>query len=252
MHQPLDLPVFLAQLGGEQVTYTVAPPVLLNLLLLRPGLLENADLSHIRNIGSGSAPLSPWMVRAVAGASRHPHPQLLRRQRGHGAGQRPGRHPRPGGARALLPAPGRAGPRRGRTASADMIETKLLDPETREVVTEPDAPGELAIRGATVFSGYWKRPGLTEDVVRRRGLLPDRRPVRHRRRGRRPLPVRRPPQEPHHPRRDEHRAGGDRVPAGRPPGDRRRSPSSACPTGASSARRSSRPSWCPRRARRSS
>jgi acyl-CoA synthetase (AMP-forming)/AMP-acid ligase II len=45
---------------------------------------------------------------------------------------------------------------------AGMIETKLLDPETREIVSEPDVPGELAIRGATVFSGYWRRPGLTE------------------------------------------------------------------------------------------
>jgi acyl-CoA synthetase len=43
-----------------------------------------------------------------------------------------------------------------------MIETKLLDPETHQVITSPDAPGELAIRGATVFSGYWKRPDLTE------------------------------------------------------------------------------------------
>ena len=45
---------------------------------------------------------------------------------------------------------------------ASTIETKLLDPETRAVIAEPGAPGELAIRGATVFSGYWKRPDLTE------------------------------------------------------------------------------------------
>ena len=45
---------------------------------------------------------------------------------------------------------------------ATMIETKLIDPQTHEVVTEPGVPGELAIRGATVFSGYWKRPALTE------------------------------------------------------------------------------------------
>jgi acyl-CoA synthetase (AMP-forming)/AMP-acid ligase II len=45
---------------------------------------------------------------------------------------------------------------------ARMIETKLLDPETRAVIAEPGAPGELAIRGATVFSGYWNRPDLTK------------------------------------------------------------------------------------------
>ena len=106
MHHPLDLPVFLAQMGGEAIAYTVAPPVLLNLLLLRPGLLENADLSHARCIGSGSAPLSPWMVTTWQQGARHPDPELLRRQRGHGAGERRARHPRPGRTSPVLPAPG--------------------------------------------------------------------------------------------------------------------------------------------------
>ena len=161
MHQPLDLPVFLAQLGGEETTYTVAPPVLLNLLLLRPGLLEKADLSHIRSIGSGSAPLSPWMV--AQWQERHGIPVLnfFGANEGTALVSDPVDIPDPA-ERALyfprLGVPGFAWSNR----VAGMIETKLLDPETREIVTEADAPGELAIRGATVFSGYWKRPGLTE------------------------------------------------------------------------------------------
>jgi cyclohexanecarboxylate-CoA ligase len=161
MHQPLDLPVFLAQLGGEETTYTVAPPVLLNLLLLRPGLLDKADLSHIRSIGSGSAPLSPWMV--AQWQERHGIPVLnfFGANEGTALVSDPVDIPDPA-ERALyfprLGAPGFAWSNR----VAGMIETKLLDPQTREIVTEPDAPGELAIRGATVFSGYWKRPGLTE------------------------------------------------------------------------------------------
>ncbi len=162
MHQPLDLPVFLAQLGGEQVTYTVAPPVLLNLLLLRPGLLENADLSHIRNIGSGSAPLSPWMVEQWQERHGIPILNFFGANEGTALASDPVDIPDPA-ERALyfprLGVPGHAWSNR----VAGMIETKLLDPETREVVTEPDEPGELAIRGATVFSGYWRRPGLTED-----------------------------------------------------------------------------------------
>ena len=39
---------------------------------------------------------------------------------------------------------------------AGMIETKLLDPETREVVTEPDAPGELALPGQA-FEAHLKK-----------------------------------------------------------------------------------------------
>jgi acyl-CoA synthetase (AMP-forming)/AMP-acid ligase II len=46
---------------------------------------------------------------------------------------------------------------------ADMIFTKLVDPTTKEVITEPGHSGELAIKGGTIFPGYYKRPELTEE-----------------------------------------------------------------------------------------
>jgi acyl-CoA synthetase len=162
MHHPLDLPVFLAQMGAEEIAYTVAPPVLLNLLLLRPGLLENADLSHIRNIGSGSAPLSPWMV--TRWQEEHDIPILNFFGSNEGTALVSDAVDIPDPAERALSFPRLGVP--GFTWSnrvADMIETRLIDPGTRQVVTEPDVPGELAIRGATVFSGYWKRPSLTEE-----------------------------------------------------------------------------------------
>ena len=162
MHQPLDLPAFLAQLGGEAVTYTVAPPVLLSLLLLRPGLLENADLSHIRNIGSGSAPLSPWMVEQWQERHGIPILNFFGANEGTALAGDPVDIPDPAERALYFPRQGVPG-HTWSSRVAGMIETKLLDPETREVVTEQDAPGELAIRGATIFSGYWKRPGLTAD-----------------------------------------------------------------------------------------
>ena len=162
MHQPLDLPAFLAQLGGEEVSYTVAPPVLLNLLLLRPGLLENADLSHTRTIGSGSAPLSPWMVEQWQERHGIPILNFFGANEGTALASDPIDIPDPAERARYFPrlgVPGHAWSNR----VGGMIETKLLDPETRAVVTEPDVPGELAIRGATIFSGYWRRPGLTGD-----------------------------------------------------------------------------------------
>jgi acyl-CoA synthetase len=161
MHQPLDLPVFLAQLGGEETTYTVAPPVLLTLLLLRPGLLENADLSHIRNIGSGSAPLSPWMVEQWQERHGIPILNFFGANEGTALVSDPFDIPDPAERALFFPRLGVPGLAWSNRVAA-MIETKLLQPETREVVTEPDVPGELAIRGATVFSGYWRRPELTE------------------------------------------------------------------------------------------
>jgi acyl-CoA synthetase (AMP-forming)/AMP-acid ligase II len=162
MHHPLDLPVFLAQMGGEEIAYTVAPPVLLNLLLLRPGLLENADLSHVRNIGSGSAPLSPWMVTRWQEEHHIPILNFFGANEGTALVSDPVDIPDPAERALYFPRLGVPGFTWSNRV-ADMIETKLLDPESRAVVTEPDAPGELAIRGATVFSGYWKRPNLTEE-----------------------------------------------------------------------------------------
>jgi acyl-CoA synthetase len=161
MHQPLDLPVFLSQLGGEQVNYTVAPPVLLNLLLLRPGLLESADLSHIRNIGSGSAPLSPWMVSQWQERHGIPILNFFGANEGTALASDPIDIPDPAERALYFPRLGVPGLTWTNRVGA-MIETKLLDPETGDVVTQPDAVGELAIRGATVFSGYWRRPELTE------------------------------------------------------------------------------------------
>ena len=62
MHHPMALPVFLGQIGRERASYTVAPPILLTMLLANEQLLAAADFSSMRVIGSGSAPLSAAMV----------------------------------------------------------------------------------------------------------------------------------------------------------------------------------------------
>ena len=62
-HHPLDLPVFLGQIQAEKPIYTVAPPALLSMLLMNEALLSKFDISSLRVIGSGSAPLPPMMVR---------------------------------------------------------------------------------------------------------------------------------------------------------------------------------------------
>ncbi|MBT8076958.1 MAG: acyl--CoA ligase, partial [Gammaproteobacteria bacterium] len=62
LHHPLDLPVFLKQIELEKIAYTIAPPAVLNMLLKKRELLDSIDMSSLRAIGSGSAPLSEWMV----------------------------------------------------------------------------------------------------------------------------------------------------------------------------------------------
>lgn len=142
LHQPLDLPVFLQQLSAEQITYTVAPPPLLNMLLRNDAMLANVDLSHIRAISSGSAPLDPWMVEGwqdrgieivnVFGSNEGA--AMLSTRAGV---------PDPAERARYFPRPDRPG-----------VVVRLVDMATEEEITEPGIPGELRFSGPTVFDGY--------------------------------------------------------------------------------------------------
>ncbi len=161
LHQPMALPVFLGQVAAERVAYTVVPPILLNLLLLRPQMLEAADLSSIRRIGSGSAPLTRWMT--TGWKERHGIDVLNFFGSNEGiamvaappevddAGERAELFPRYG-------TPGFSWTNR----SDRGYETRLVDPASGALIAEPGFPGEMRIKGPTVFAGYFRRRDLTE------------------------------------------------------------------------------------------
>ena len=62
LHHPFDPQVYLGQIATERPSFTIAPPAVLNMLLQNEELLSTVDLSSLRTIGSGSAPLAPAMV----------------------------------------------------------------------------------------------------------------------------------------------------------------------------------------------
>ncbi|MCL4671432.1 MAG: acyl--CoA ligase, partial [Sphingomonadaceae bacterium] len=62
LHHPFDPQVYLAQIATERPSFTIAPPAVLNMLLQNEALLSKVDLTSLRTIGSGSAPLAPAMV----------------------------------------------------------------------------------------------------------------------------------------------------------------------------------------------
>ncbi|MCV6627808.1 MAG: acyl--CoA ligase, partial [Cellvibrionaceae bacterium] len=62
LHHPMDLPVFVQQLIQEEISYTLAPPPLLNNIIKHPEMLPPGALDKVHTIGSGSAPLDDWMV----------------------------------------------------------------------------------------------------------------------------------------------------------------------------------------------
>jgi acyl-CoA synthetase (AMP-forming)/AMP-acid ligase II len=161
LHQPMALPVFLAQIAAEQIEYTVAPPVLLNLLLLRPQMLAQADLSSVKRIGSGSAPLTRWMTTGWKEQHGIDVLNFFGSNEGIAMVSAPNEIPDAGERAELFPRYGTEGfswPNR----SDRGYRTRLVDPATGAVITDPGVPGEMRIQGPTVFGGYFRRADLTE------------------------------------------------------------------------------------------
>lgn len=157
-HQPFDLQIFLQQVRAERIDYTVAPPAVLNLLLQNEALLEGVDFECLRSIGSGSAPLSEWMVRTFH--EKYGVQIVNYFGSNEGASFPSAQKDVPDAAeRAVL------FPRLGKgfqwnAVLHDRIFTRLVDPETEQEITEAGVSGELRVKGATIFSGYWRSPEI--------------------------------------------------------------------------------------------
>ncbi|GAB2680329.1 class I adenylate-forming enzyme family protein [Aliiglaciecola aliphaticivorans] len=149
LHHPLNLPVFLQQIVDEKVNYTLAPPTLLNTLLKDEKLRSAIDFSTIRAIGSGSAPLDAWMVDG--------YKQLFNIEIVNHFGSNEGMSLLCGPNETTSPEKrARLFPRK-----SDLLETRLVDVKTNTEITQNDTSGELQIRGAGVFDGYFKAPQKT-------------------------------------------------------------------------------------------
>ena len=155
-HHPFDLQVLLKQMRDEKIDYTVAPPAVLNLLLQNEALLEGIDFKRLKSIGSGSAPLSEWMVQTF----HEKYGVQIVNYFGSNEGAS-----FPSALKDLPEAADRATlfPRLGEGFTwacvlHDRIFTRLVDPETDQEITAAGHPGELRVKGATIFSGYWRAP----------------------------------------------------------------------------------------------
>lgn len=156
-HHPFDMPTFLSQIATERVSYTLAPPALLVGMLDAPGLLERADLSSLRVIGSGSAPLPPRLIRDWRDRCGIEVTNFFGSNEGIGLISDQHTVPDPEERARYFPwfgGPGLSWP----NPAAAGIATRLVADDGTEV-TAPGTPGELRVAGPTVFSGYWPGPG---------------------------------------------------------------------------------------------
>jgi len=154
LHQPFDPQVFFQQIAIEKITYTLAPPPLLNQLLKNKELLSKINLSTVRAIGSGSAPLSPWMVKGWKEEHNIDIINYFASNEGSSFISGPSVISDPEIRAKYFPRFGVKG-FDWDVRIADKMESKLVDFETGELITEANHPGELWVRGAGVFAGYW-------------------------------------------------------------------------------------------------
>lgn len=158
-HHPFDMPTFLRQIATERVSYTLAPPALLVGMLDAPGLIDSADLSSLRVIGSGSAPLPPRLIAQWRERTGIEVTNFFGSNEGIGLISDQHTVPDPEQRAAYFPwfggpAPG-GGTLRWPNPIAGGFDTRIVDQDTGEEITTPDRPGELRVGGPTVFAGYW-------------------------------------------------------------------------------------------------
>ncbi|MGO4390384.1 class I adenylate-forming enzyme family protein [Variovorax sp. M-6] len=168
-HQPFALPVFLQQLRDERIDYTVAPPAILNMLLQNEQLLEGIDFDRLARIGSGSAPLSDWMVRGFA---EKRGVQIVNYFGSNEGAALSGNHvdiPDPGLRAQFFPRAGVPG-HAWSISTTRKIRTRLVDCETGEDIEDAGRPGEIRFDGPTIFSGYWNASELSQRAFDEQGF----------------------------------------------------------------------------------
>jgi acyl-CoA synthetase (AMP-forming)/AMP-acid ligase II len=145
----------------------VAPPAILNQMLREPALLEGIDFGRLSRIGSGSAPLSEWMVCGFAERGV----QIVN-YFGSNEGAALTGSPRDiadPAQRARFFARAGVGQPFSSISTAAKIRTRLVDPDSGEEIATPGRVGELRVAGPTVFAGYWRAPELTAKAFDEQG-----------------------------------------------------------------------------------
>lgn len=168
LHHPLDLPTYFKQIATERPQYAIAPPAVLNMLLKNDALLASVDLSSLRCIGSGSAPLDPEMIQGY-------HDRFgIEICNNFGSNEGVSLISNAGNAADPLKR-ARWFPRFGHDAirwdppPPVNIRTRLIDPDNGEEILASGHPGELQITGPTVFDGYFRAPQITAESFSKDG-----------------------------------------------------------------------------------
>lgn len=151
-HHPFDVPTYFRQIATERVTYTLAPPAVLWMVLKSEEMQKKVDLSSLTRIGSGSAPLQPAMVRGFQEQFGLMVINFFGSNEGICLLSNPEDFPDPDLRAQFFPRYGEGREFSGRPGQ--WMRLKLIDPESGDVITENGRVGELYIGGPQMFGGY--------------------------------------------------------------------------------------------------
>ncbi|WP_433219065.1 AMP-binding protein [Dactylosporangium sp. CS-047395] len=146
----------LGMIAGERVRVAVLVPVLIDVVLRSPGL-DEADLSSLRLILYGSAPISAQVLveatKRLGAAMEQSYG--LTEVSGGATFLSPEDHDRARDEPGLLRSCGKPDPG---------SELRIVDPVTLDDLPTGE-PGEVLIRSAQVMAGYWQRPEETAHTL---------------------------------------------------------------------------------------
>jgi len=159
VHPRLDLPAYMNDLVKYKCTGCGGAPQLLIAMLNYPDL-DSLDLSHIRTIGCGAAPLP---VEVYQGLQRKlPRAVIVE---GYGLTEMT--------LGATCNPTNRSGLRKYGSVGIPSFDTdlKIVDLDDPDVEIGIGEIGEVCLRGPQMMRGYWKNPAETEKVIHKGWLL---------------------------------------------------------------------------------
>jgi acyl-CoA synthetase (AMP-forming)/AMP-acid ligase II len=153
IHTAFNPAAVIDAVEADRIEFFTAGPSLIDLLVAEVRRRGSADLSSLREIAYGTAPITPSSLTAAIEAFGCRFRQIY----GNTESQ----------SMISLLAPEDHQPGHPRLDSAGKVsfgwEVRIVDPEGRDLPC--DTPGELLIRGECLFTGYWRDPEATAAAI---------------------------------------------------------------------------------------
>jgi len=149
IHTAFDPAAVIDAIEADRIEFFTAGPSLIDMLVAEIRRRDHPDLSSLREIAYGTAPITPSSLTAALAAFGCRFRQIY----GNTESQ----------SMISLLAPEDHQPGHPRLASAGRVsfgwEVRIVDPDGCDLPV--GTPGELLIRGEPLFSGYWRDPEAT-------------------------------------------------------------------------------------------